>query len=66
MKHIGPQLRKLRLLNDKKQEELADFLNIQQQQYSKMERGETKDVKMEHVYRLAKFYNVPVNLFFEE
>lgn len=60
MKSLGPKLRKLRLERDKKQEELADLLGIKQQQYSKMERGGVKNVKIEHLQTICKFYNVNI------
>lgn len=66
MKNIGPKLRKLRVIENKKQEELADLLGIKQQQYSKMERDGIKHVKIEHLQALCKFYNIPLSNLLDE
>lgn len=66
MKTLGKKLRKLRLENDKKQEELADLIGVKQQQYSKIERGDIKNIKIEHLQIICKFYNVSINFLIDD
>ncbi|MBV6484198.1 MAG: hypothetical protein KFKLKKLM_00690 [Flavobacteriales bacterium] len=59
---FAKKLHLLRRLNDKKQAEIADFLGVTQQAYSKLERGEvifTDDV----IDKICTFFDVPVSEF---
>lgn len=56
---IAKKLRRLRLLADKKQSEIADILGISQQEYSKFERD--KPPKIKYLKRLSEFYQVSVD-----
>jgi bacteriophage CI repressor helix-turn-helix domain len=51
------RIRDLREDNDLKQKELADYLNISQQYYSNIEKGE-RTISAEIVKQLSLFYNV--------
>ena len=51
------RLKDLREDKDKKQAEIADFLEISQQQYQLYESGK-REIKFNQVIKLAKFYNV--------
>ena len=42
------------------QKNIADFLNMKQQQYSRYENG-TNEIPFEHIIKLAKFYNVSID-----
>ena len=66
MKSLGKKLRKLRLENDKKQEELAYLIGVKQQQYSKIERGNIKNVKIEHLQIISKFYGISINFLIDD
>jgi len=50
------RLRDLREDYDKKQYEIANFLNITRQQYGLYETGK-RDIPVEYIRRLAKYYN---------
>ena len=52
---VFEQIRNLREDNDKKQQELADYLNIKQTTYSKYELGKVVFMK------LADYYDVSVD-----
>lgn len=51
------RIKDLREDNDKRQKEIASFLQITQQQYSLYEKG-TRTIPVEFLIRLAKYYNV--------
>ncbi len=52
-----PRLKDLREDKDLKQSDIAEILNMKQQQYSNYERG-TRALPIEHLIALCKFYNV--------
>lgn len=54
---VYQNIRNLREDNDKKQKELAAFLNVQQTTYSKYELGKIT-VPVEVIIQLAAYYNV--------
>ncbi len=55
-----PRLRELRLSAGSNQTEIADLLDMQQNQYSRYERGE-RELPMHLFIRLAKHYNVSID-----
>ena len=59
-----PRLRDLREDHDLKQEEVAKLLGIQQTVYSRYERG-ARTIPLEHLVRLAEFYQVSVDALLE-
>ena len=56
---IFERVRNLREDNDKKQRELAEYLNVSQNTYSQYETGVIA-LSAENAVKLAKFYNVSV------
>ena len=54
------RLRDLREDADKTQTEIAEILNMKQNQYSRYERGE-RELPMHHFVTLARFYNVSLD-----
>ncbi len=54
------RLRDLREDADKTQAEIAEILNMKQNQYSRYERGE-RELPMHHFITLAKYYNVSLD-----
>ena len=54
------RIRDLREDNDKKQRELAEYLNVSQNTYSQYETGVIA-LSAENAVKLAKFYNVSVD-----
>ena len=54
------RIRDLREDNDKKQREIAEYLNCDQSLYSKFERGE-RSLPLDYAIKLAKYYNVSVD-----
>ena len=50
------RIRELREDNDKKQVEIAELLGIQQNSYSQIE-SEKNTIQIEHLIKLASFYN---------
>ena len=54
------RIRDLREDNDKKQREIAEYLNCDQSLYSKFERGE-RALPLDYAIKLAKYYNVSVD-----
>ena len=54
------RLRDLREDNDKKQEDIATFLEITRQQYQLYESGK-RELPMHHFITLAKYYNVSLD-----
>lgn len=54
------RLRELREDRDFNQKEIAAFLGMKQQQYSRYENG-INEIPFEYVIQLAKFYNVSID-----
>lgn len=57
---IFPNVRNLREDHDKKQQELADYLNIRQTTYSKYELGKI-NIPIEVFIKLADYYDVSID-----
>ena len=57
---IFPNIRNLREDNDKKQQELADYLNVKQTTYSKYELGKI-NIPIEVFIMLADYYDVSID-----
>lgn len=57
---VFPNIRNLREDNDKKQIELANYLNVKQTTYSKYELGKI-NIPIEIFIKLADYYNVSVD-----
>ena len=57
---IFERIRNLREDSDKKQQELADYLNIKQTTYSKYELGKV-NIPVEVLIKLADYYDVSVD-----
>jgi transcriptional regulator with XRE-family HTH domain len=55
-----PRLRELRVGAGMNQTEIAEILNMQQNQYSRYERGE-RELPMHLFVKLAAFYNVSLD-----
>ena len=58
------RIKDLREDNDVTQQEICDYLNIKQPQYSRYERG-VRDVPSDVLIKLAKFYNNSVDYILE-
>lgn len=56
MDNYYPRLRDLREDRDLSQQQIADYLNMKQSQYSRYERG-LRDLPTDVLIRLAKLYN---------
>ena len=57
---VFERIRNLREDNDKKQQELADYLNVKQTTYSKYELGQV-NIPIEVFMKLADYYDVSVD-----
>ena len=57
---IFPNIRNLREDYDKKQQELANYLNVKQTTYSKYELGKI-NIPIEVFIKLADYYNVSID-----
>lgn len=57
---IFPNIRNLREDSDKKQQELADYLNVKQTTYSKYELGKV-NIPIEVFIKLADYYDVSID-----
>ena len=57
---VFERIRNLREDNDKKQQELADYLNVKQTTYSKSELGKV-NIPIEVFMKLADYYDVSVD-----
>lgn len=57
------RLKDLREDKDMKQSDIADYLKIQQTVYSRYERG-FQNIPIEHLLKLADFYNVSTDYIF--
>ncbi len=55
-----PNIRNLREDHDKKQQELADYLNVKQTTYSKYELGKI-NIPIEVFIKLADYYGVSID-----
>ena len=66
--HIGTRVRKLREMKGYSQDYVASQLGMTQTNYSKIERGETKDMTVTRLEEIAKVLEVPpsVILSFDE
>lgn len=60
MNNYYPRLRDLREDHDLTQQDLADFLDMKQSQYSRYERG-IRDIPTDILIRLAKRYQTSVD-----
>ena len=58
--YIYQRMRDLREDNDKKQEDIAQVLNISRQQYQLYESGK-RELPMHHFVALARYYNVSLD-----
>ena len=58
--YIYKRLRDLREDSDKKQEEIAQVLNISRQQYQLYESGK-RELPMHHFITLSRYYNVSLD-----
>lgn len=54
------RIKELREDNDKKQKEIAEYLEISQQQYSLYEKGQ-RLMPMDMIIKLARYYNVDMD-----
>ena len=53
----------LRVSTGKTQQEVADYLDLSLTQYQRKENGHAR-FYADEIYRLSKFYDVPVSIFF--
>ena len=58
-------IKSLRLESNYKQTYVAEFLNMTQPEYSRIENGKRKKIAVELVKKLSDFYNVDINEFFK-
>ena len=58
--YIYKRLRDLREDSDRKQEEIAQVLNISRQQYQLYESGK-RELPMHHFITLSRYYNVSID-----
>ena len=61
-KKIGNEIKKLRLMNNWTQEEVAEKLHICRKAYGEIERGET-DIHLSRLFQVANFFGLDVNYF---
>ena len=54
------RLKDIREDNNLTQKNVAEFLNMKQQQYSRYENG-TNEIPFEYIIKLAKFYNISID-----
>lgn len=57
MNNISGRLKNLRMENNFKQRQLADYLGISQQSYSHYEQSQ-RELPIRHIIKIAKFYKV--------
>ena len=57
MDNISARIKKLRMENNIKQRQLADYLGISQQSYSHYEQSQ-RELPIRYIVKIAKFYNV--------
>ncbi len=67
MKNIGvftmyfyQRIKDIREDSDKSQTEIAEILNMKQQQYARYESG-VKEIPLHHIIALAKYYNISLD-----
>lgn len=58
MKNIGTKLRSLRELNHYKQDYVGNYLGIGQSAYSRIENGDSENISLAHVTKLAELYKI--------
>lgn len=58
--HIYERLKDLREDSDLNQKQVAEYLNIKQQQYSEYERGK-REMPMRYYIEIARFYKVSLD-----
>lgn len=58
------RIKNLKIDNDLYQKEVASILNITRQQYNLYENG-IREFKLEHIKKLALYYNVSIDYLFE-
>jgi transcriptional regulator with XRE-family HTH domain len=61
-KKIGNEVKKLRLMNNWTQEEVAEKLHICRKAYGEIERGET-DIHLSRLLQVATFFGLDINYF---
>lgn len=61
--HITPK--GLRVSEGKTQQEVADFLDISISSYKRKENGQVR-FYADEIYKLSKYYGVPVSIFFKK
>ena len=61
---FGRKLKVIRLQNNLRQHQVADVLGISRSSYCKYEIGR-RDVDVETVLKLSRFYNIPVDVLLE-
>ncbi|MBP3402026.1 MAG: helix-turn-helix transcriptional regulator [Clostridia bacterium] len=54
------RVRDLREDNDKSQSQIAEYLNMKQQQYARYENG-IQEIPLHHMVALARYYNVSLD-----
>jgi transcriptional regulator with XRE-family HTH domain len=59
---FAKRLQELRRLNNVKQEHIARALNMTQQNYSLLERGQ-RNFTLKHIQQICDFYKIPVTEF---
>jgi len=62
--NIGNKIKKLRIQNSLTQVELANLLNVTQQNIQRIETGK-QNTTMKRLSMFAKVFNVPVEIFFQ-
>ena len=63
--NFNEHLKRIRIKNNKTQQDLADYLNVTVQSVSKWEKGSAFP-SIEFLPKIAEFYNCSVNAFFSE
>lgn len=54
------RIRDIREDNDKTQQDIANLLNIKQQQYARYETG-NREIPLHHLIKLALYYNISLD-----
>ncbi len=62
--YVGHKLKMIRLKQEKRLQDLAQFLDVSFQQIQKYEKGYNK-LSGNTLYNLAQFFNTPINYFFD-
>ena len=58
--YLYQRIKDLREDNEKSQTEIANVLNMKQQQYARYENG-IQEIPLHHIIALAKYYNVSLD-----